>query len=297
MKYTNTQNLLKPLVEAIKNDPYSGKGFTASMLPQPVQIYALKKMYDDKITIDVSDMLYPLLGNNTHYIVQRMGISNALQEERLYASVNGHEVSCQIDLYMDRILQDFKVTTRWVLIDGAKDEWVKQQNINSFIVESNGFGVDKIEVVCIFRDWSKIQAIKNPDYPKYQVAVLPVEKWSLSEQMLYILERINLFKDAEKLPDTQLPECTSVERWEKPTIYAVMKKGRKSSVRNLTSRLQAEDFIIDKHLDTKTHSIEVRPGESMRCEYYCEVKDFCHQYKKMMEQTYEKWIAVHAKED
>lgn len=282
MIYTNNQKLPDPFPAIIKNDPYSGSGFTASMLPQPIQIYELKRRYKDKVEVDIADMIYPLLGNNTHYILERMGIKNALQEERLFAVVNGEKVSGQIDYYSaNRALQDWKVTTRYVLIDGVKPDWECQLNINAFLLEINKFKVDKIEVVCIFRDWSKIQSLKNPDYPKHQVAVLPVFKWSMAEREEYISMRIDYFKEAMGLPDSELPECSAEERWEKKPVYAVMKKGRKSAVRLLGSEEEAAEYIGDKNLDPKIHSIQFRQGESTRCEYYCDVKDFCNQYKKM----------------
>ena len=169
------------------------------------------------------------------------------------------------------------------MIDGAKPEWKAQLNIYAFLLEKTGFPVESARVCAMFRDWSKIQALKNPDYPKYQVAILPIVLWDLNETGAYIARRIDAHVKAENLPDDLLPECTPEERWEKPTIYAVKKKGRKSSVRNLTSLKHAQEYIEKNNLDTAIHSIEKRIGESTRCEYYCIVKDFCQQYKKMKE--------------
>jgi len=284
MIYQNTQNLPDALYQAIANDPYKkGGDFSASELPGPPQIRVLKQRYDKQIVQDVADLIYPLIGNNTHYILQRMGVKNALQEEQLTYMVNGYKVSGRPDDYMDKILSDYKVTTRYVLIDGAKPEWKAQLNIYAFLLEKTGFPVESARVCAMFRDWSKIQALKNPDYPKYQVAILPIVLWDLNETGAYIARRIDAHVKAENLPDDLLPECTPEERWEKPTIYAVKKKGRKSSVRNLTSLKHAQEYIEKNNLDTAIHSIEKRIGESTRCEYYCIVKDFCQQYKKMKE--------------
>ena len=286
MEYTNKQNLPEALYQAIVNDPYEkDSDYSASELPGPPQIRVLKRRYADKLTVDVADLVYPLVGNNTHYILERMGIKNGLQEERLKHEIAGFLVSGQLDFYdAQKILWDYKVTTRWVLIDGAKPEWKAQLNINACLLELNGFGVEGANVCAIFRDWSKIQALKNPDYPKHQVVILPVALWSTQEAYSYIEDRVELHENAEDLPDEKLPECTPEERWEKPTIYAVMKKGRKSSLRNLKSFEDAQKYIEDKQLGINIHSIQIRPGESTRCEYYCDVKDFCHQYKKIKEE-------------
>ena len=213
-----------------------------------------------------------------------MGIKNGLQEERFMATFwDGLTVSGKLDYYdCMKILWDYKITSRYVLIDGVKPEWESQSNINAHLLRLNHFAVEGAKICVFFRDWSKIQAMIVPDYPKHQVAVLPVELWDEKDAEDYINERIKMHYQAGHAPSDQLPECTPKERWEKPTIYAVMKKGRKSSVRNLESMEAAERLIHDRQLD-HNHSIQVRPGESTRCEYYCDVKDFCHQYKQMKE--------------
>lgn len=283
MIYQNEQKLPEALYLALQRDPYKKESdFSASELPTPPQIRALLLRYDDQIVQDVADLIYPLIGNNTHYILERMGIKNALQEERLFANVGGCSVSGQLDFYdVNNILWDYKVTTRFVLIDGVKPEWEAQLNINTFLLVRHRFEVKGANICAIFRDWSKIQSIKNPDYPKHQVVVLPVNLWDLQEVHGYISERIELHKLAESLSDSKLPECTPEERWEKPTKYAIKKKGRKTAVRVLDSEDDADKYMQEKELDLKTHFLEVRPGESTRCEYYCVVKNFCSQYKKM----------------
>jgi len=282
MIYQNAQNLPDALYQAIANDPYKKSGdFSASELPGPPQIRALKQRYNDQIVQDVADLIYPLIGNNTHYILQRMGIKNALQEEQFTYEVNGYKVSGRPDDYMDEVLTDYKVTTRYVLIDGVKPEWEAQLNIYTFLLKKNGFHVNAAKICTIFRDWSKIQALKNPDYPKHQVALLPVKLWDLNKTGAYIARRVAAHVEAENLADDILPECTPEERWEKPTSWAVKKEGRKTAVRVLPSLVQAHEYIEEKKLDPKIHSVEERTGESTRCEYYCVCKEFCQQYKKM----------------
>jgi len=283
MIYQNEQKLPEALYRAIARDPYKKlSDFTATELPGPPQIRVLKQRYDNQIVQDVSELIYPLIGNNTHYILERMGLKNALQEERLTANVDGHSVSGQLDFYDEtEILWDYKITTRFVLIDGVKPEWEAQFNINRWLLAQNNFNVRAAKVCAIFRDWSKIQAMRNSDYPKHQVAILPVNLWPLGDVETYISDRIKIHKEAEELPDSRLPLCSPAERWEKPTKWAVMKKGRKTAVRVLDSESEALKYIEEKKLDEKNHFIDFRIGESTRCEYYCVVKDYCSQYKNI----------------
>ena len=287
MQYTNKMGLDAALCRAIAHDPYTKEGdFSGSELPTPPQIRTLKLRYDGLITVDVSDLIYPLLGNNTHYILQRMGIKNGLQEESFKWEVLDYIVSGRPDFYDEfHCLWDYKVTSRYVLISGVKWEWEAQTNIYAWLLQKYNFTVKDIKINCIFRDWSKIQAMKIPDYPKNQVVVFPVTLWYFHDTYEYIVERIELHKLAESLPDSKLPECTPEERWEKPTVYAVKKKGQKKAVRLLKSEKEAGEYIDTKHLDLSKHFIEMRKGESMRCEYYCDVSQFCHQYNTKIKEN------------
>ena len=110
MIYTNKQNLPEALYQAIKNDPYKkGSDYSASELPGPPQIRVLKQRYDKDIKIDVADLIYPLIGNNSHYILERAGVKNSLQEERLFCEVDGCSISGKLDFFEDMILWDYKV--------------------------------------------------------------------------------------------------------------------------------------------------------------------------------------------
>jgi len=284
MKYTNKTNLPDTLFKSLSNDPYYKIGdYSGSELPGPPQIRELRHRYNDKIEIDVFDLIYPLVGNNLHYILERSGVKNALVEEQLKATCGLWTVSGSPDFYDEnKVLWDYKLTSRWVLIDGVKPDWEAQLNIYKWILKQNGFNVSAMKICCIFRDWSKIQAAKVPDYPKHQVAVLKVGYWSMGETETYILNRIAKHENCKNLPDSKLPECTPEERWEKPTKYAVMKKGNKKATKLFEDEMDAIKLVekLWKPGPKDSYEIVKRPGESIRCEYYCDVKDFCQQYQR-----------------
>jgi len=83
--------------------------------------------------------------------------------------------------------------------------------------------------------------------------------------------------------------CSDEERWSKPDKWAVMKEGRKSALRLLDSRLDAQRWCVTNdhvHLWEKGKNIPFkkgisivhRPGEDTRCEHYCAVSSVCPQY-------------------
>ncbi len=74
----------------------------------------------------------------------------------------------------------------------------------------------------------------------------------------------------------EVSPCTPEEWWERPTRFAVMKRGQKRAVRLYDTREEAEDNATKAGL-----YVEERPGSSVRCESYCRVASFCPQYTKI----------------
>ena len=74
-----------------------------------------------------------------------------------------------------------------------------------------------------------------------------------------------------------LIHCTPEETWEKPTIYAAMKKGRKSAVKLYNSEDEAKERVAS---EGDNFYVEVRKGEKTRCaQDWCGVSQWCDQYQ------------------
>ena len=289
MKYTNKYNLPESLAQAIKNDPYRQEGHisTTGVIKSP-RMLQLERRHDSEIVIDVSERVFPLIGNNTHYIIERTKIKNALQEERFSCKILGWTVTSQIDDYSPPdTLSDYKVTSMWAVKAGVKSEWEDQLNIQSYLLRLAGFPVEKAQIIAIMRDWSKPRSKREQNYPEVQVEVLPVKLWDLNTQQNWLHQRVELHQYAEKLPDDKLLLCTYDEMWEKPTTYAVKKEGNKRATKVLTTEKDAENvkLVCEERHPKDKWIIEVRPGERTRCEHYCPVSQFCNQYKSYKEET------------
>ena len=277
---TNKHRLPAPLVSALTADWYHQPGhISVTGLIKPPRIRQLELRYTDQIVEDVSDKIWMLLGSAVHGVLERAETVSCLQEERLAVDVAGWTITGQADLWEEPgILSDYKITSVWAGINGPKTEWESQLNIYAHLYRVAWFPVEGLQVVAIYRDWQKNRAKQGNGYPQCAAGVLPVMVWPEVEVQEYIKERVTTHQAAESLPDIGLPYCTPEERWERPTTYAVMKKGRKSAVRVLGSRLEADEMAEEKGAG---HYVEVRPGESVRCEGYCQVAPFCSQYQKM----------------
>ena len=99
---------------------------------------------------------------------------------------------------------------------------------------------------------------------------MPVPLWPLQKKIAYLVERVALHQQAQL---GNLVDCTPEERWERPTVYAVCKKGNKTATRLYESR-----ELADKHVASQPGlEVRVRIGESPRCAQYCSALPFCAQ--------------------
>lgn len=275
MKLTNRQNLPQAIYDAVKNDGYS-KGsadISVTELIGPPRITALKHDHAEDITEDASDRIWSLLGQSIHTILERANRSG-IAERRLSIGVEGWTISGGMDLYQENgVLVDYKTTSAWSCKGGVKDEWEKQLNTYAVILRRNQISVKGLRVVAILRDWSKLEARRDPAYPQSQVISFEVTLWTEIEAEKYVRERVILHKQAR----VTLPECSSEDRWAKPAKFALMKVGGKRAVKLYDNEADARAHAST---DLKNLRVEVRPGESTRCEAYCSVAPFCTQFKQ-----------------
>jgi len=266
---TNIHGLPDALVNAVKNDPYTGGGdISVTKLIDAPRRRTLNRQFKEFVVEDVSERIWSLLGQAVHTVLERSE-TTALVEERLYAEVNGWRVSGQFDriTVADGVMQDWKLTTTYKA-DGDKG-WERQLNLLRWLAHKNDIQVEKLQVVAIFRDWKKGEAQRKPEYPQRNVMVIDLPVWSLEEAQKYAEERVGLHQLSDAGEEV---ECTEEERWYSGTTYALMKDGGKRAKK-------VEDTIEALGEIPSGHYVEERPGTNRRCEGYCEVAPFCKQYQ------------------
>lgn len=274
---TNRLNLPQPIVDAVANDDYT-KGdadISVTSLLSPPRKVALEHLHQNEISEDASERIWSLLGQAIHTILERAA-TTGIAERRLSITVEGWSVSGGMDYYAPEgsgLLQDYKCVTVWKFKNGEVPmEYEQQLNMYAQILRENGHKVSRIQIVGILRDWSKLEAQRDPNYPQTQIVVRDVTLWPEAQAKAFIRERVILHQKARQ----ELPECTAMERWQKPDTFAVMRLGAKRSIRNYTSE---EDAI--RHADEGPDLIiQKRSGESTRCKHYCSVSKFCTQFKE-----------------
>jgi|TARA_Y100000015_G_scaffold40820_1_gene46171 hypothetical protein len=292
MKYTNRHNIPQEIINAVHNDSYSkGKAtISATGLLQPPRIRLLAQENYEKLTIDVSDEIWKLLGQSVHTILERANENNedVITEQRMFTVVNDWTVSGQTDSIdvKSNTLKDYKVTSVWSIVSALKEgkvEWEQQLNIYAYLYQqTTGKTIDQLNIIAIARDWNKNQYLRSGgDYPPSPVTVLDIDLWSDEEQEDFIKQRVSIHQEAEVdyLINDKLPFCTDEERWRRKDTYRVEKKGRKTAVRVLDTQEEADEYV-EGHKDSKLLKVVEAKGECVRCANYCDVAEFCNQYNE-----------------
>lgn len=269
---TNIHGLPQSLVAAVTNDPYTNGGAdisTTTLIDAP-QIRVLKKKHSDKLTVDVSERIWALLGQGVHTVLERAALRDEgmVAEQRLFATIAGWTLSGQFDVMAleTGVLSDYKVTTVYKLQD--IDKWTQQLNILRWLAAQNDTPVRELEIVAILRDWKKGEAEKKADYPQVPIVRVPIPVWSLGETEEFILDRITLHQYADKGGTVH---CTDEERWYSGDTWAIIKPEGKRALKVLETEPAPSEV-------PEGYVVQQRHGEYRRCQSYCEVRDYCAQW-------------------
>jgi len=293
MNYTNKQNLPETIVKGVIGRKYKrGKcDFTVSEIIRPPMMNRLIREHYDKITIDVSTMQYALDGHAMHDYLEgvekghtlfervKYWMSNVVSEKRYYIVIDGKIIGGKPDRIIVRKdkksveIQDYKRMGVYKYTKGINIEIEAQLNIYALRWIRKGYQIENLETVSMFRDWSWRKAKYSKDYPN-QIEMMKVKVWDKETTEEYVKNRIR--EQIKEEPD----KCTPYEMWDNNEKFAVMKKGRKSAVRLLDTKEEAEKYIFERYKNGKDVYIEHRKGERVRCEAFCIVNEFCKEYQK-----------------
>ena len=283
MEITNNFGLPEFVVEALTFSDYSrgDAQISVTQLIDSPRIVQLQKQFADEQKKDAVDFVWSRFGTSVHNMFEES--LKAITEERLFTDWRGWKLSGAIDVQEVHedgvIISDFKVTSVWSVIND-KPAWHQQLNVYAYLVrKAKGQAVKKLQIVTLLRDWSRRKAEQERNYPSAPIVVIDIPIWSDEQQDQYVDAQMQKHVDAEFDAATEQPliACTDEEMWEKDTVYAVMRKGRKSAIKLFPTEVAAEDRLAS--LD-KTHYIETRAGEKTRCAGdWCGVSQWCDQYQ------------------
>ena len=272
MNLTNNYGAPDSIVDAIRNDPYTkdGADFSVTELIKPPQIRRLWQDHEDDISVDVREEVWKLLGKGVHAAIEQAD-SEGTKEQRFHAEHDGVTISGAIDLIGDDgSVTDYKVTSTYSVQRGLKEDWEKQLNLYAWLLRQNGITATKLNIVCICRDWMRSRVGKY-DYPDSPVVVLSVPIWRDGRQDDYVDQRVRVHTQEATIP------CTPEERWARGAYQVNPTHSGGGKPRSFDSLQEATNYINKQ----KTGSYSVVDGNAkyIRCESWCEVADFCPQWK------------------
>lgn len=285
MKLTNKHGIPQTFINVLERPTYSkGKAnLSVTQLINSPKIVALTQKFQDEIEQDVSEMVWSLFGSAIHKVLEHGADENHLIEERLHAQVDSWNISGAIDLQIvnddgSLSIRDYKTTSAWAVMND-KAEWDQQLNIYAWLVETvKQKPVKDLGIVAIIRDWSRRDAATREGYPEAPVKELPITLWPYEERDQFVRNRIHLHAAADFAMETDqlLPPCSPEEMWEKPTVYAVKKKGGVRAKSLHDTEQEANVIVLQLGKD---YEVETRLGERTRCANFCPVNTWCQQWR------------------
>ena len=264
-KLTNEFGIPEVFLDAVRNDPYD-KGeadFSATGLIKPPQVARLWEEHGHKISTDVRDEIWKLLGSGVHNILERAG--RAVTEERFFAEIGGKTISGQVDSRDGTVLTDYKVSSVYSYQMGLKSDWEQQVNIYAWLCRQNGHEITEASIVVVMRDWMKSRAGQDK-YPDAPVKTIEVPMWLDSVVEEFLNERIMLHTQEGTVP------CTDEERWARGAWKHKPPKGRSKAYDSMAEAAAAAT-------EKGGGEITSQKPKYVRCEGWCAVSQWCPQWQ------------------
>ena len=284
-------------VAEMERERYSSSGdYSVTEIIDPPRLVRLKKRYGSETIQPLSAVIPSMMGTAMHeyfekYLkkwVFKTGYGGYTFEEQLEVEMLERKLSGRYDIRDNLDLIDLKTCKVWKKVfDPDLKEWVQQQNCYAFLLkESRNIDIKRLLITAVYKDWQEGQSLRNKDYPNHQIEEYELPKWPYEVTKQFIEGRLMLHIAAEDLPDDKLPACTREERWERfpeghQVAYAIMKNSKSNRAMKVVKTNIDDAFKEVQSMKgiTKDSFIEVRYAQRTRCEHWCNVKDYCNDYK------------------
>ncbi|GHV82598.1 hypothetical protein AGMMS49991_11560 [Spirochaetia bacterium] len=292
MKITNKLALPEGLVKAVSTERHNAeKCISATTLIQGIKHIILTDRHWEELEDDVSDRVWAIWGTAVHSLLESEG-ENDFAELEMSHKVDDITITGRIDNYDMKggVICDYKTASVWKVKFNDFNDWWYQGMIYAWLLRKNGFAVNKCRFIALLKDHSKAEAARDYQYPENPVFVyeFDVTFARLMKIDAFIRTKVRDYLRGIELADNDIPPCTPDERWDKATRYAVKKEGRKTAIRLLDKKDDADAMTADLG---KGHYVEIRPGESTKCMSYCLCAGFCNYYHECVKVQTEKAAA------
>lgn len=284
MKYTNKLNLPTAFTNFYQTTEENiiENRYSVTELLKPIQEIILFRKHANEIYRDVADCIPALFGTAVHELLEKNADENVLSEYKFEQEFYGKVLvgKCDVLDLSNLEINDYKTSSASKVMKGDFSDYYKQDMMYALMAMIKfDVKIKKLRNYILIKDWSKLKANVMTGYPQS-----PIYTWEYDVQdsdFDYIRDFIkNRFAEI----DEGIKDCTLEEKWYTGDKYAVYKKaGDKRAAKVLDSEQEAHDFITNQC--GGAGEIQVRKGENLKCKYYCDLKNFCSQYRKENEEN------------
>ena len=310
MQYTNTTNIPLPLAVFLATDDYDYQPNTISVttLLKPIkQIILGKRLQKEDRYADISGLVASRMGSAIHAAIEKAWLNpnKALKllgypqkvidniiinpskaqlkpdsipvymEQRSSKSIMGYTITGKYDFVAEGRVEDFKSTGVY--------SYLKQTNRDKYILQGSLYRwlnpdiitKDDMRINYIFTDWSKLESIKNKNYPTSRVhtQVLPLK--TIKDIETYVRNKLSQIKQYEDSPESEIPMCTDEDLWRKPTVWKYYKNPAKTE-RSTANFDNAVDAMFRRQEDGGQGTVIEYKGQIIACKY-CPAFSICEQ--------------------
>jgi hypothetical protein len=287
----------KDILKWYNRSNYSRMGNDVSvteLMKSPREVH-LKNRYRPKVAVpELGNLVPSMTGTGLHdqfqrYLHKENDMSGKWQiERRLLTVIDGVRVSGRFDaLYDLQDLYDIKVTRAWKFEKGDYSEWETQLNCYDWMLWKDGIDINSIKIMGIVLDWQQGQVWKQ-GYPQSRILMLPMKRWSRTQQEAYMVGRTTEWKKCLSVSDVNLTLCSDAERWASKPVWKLFRtKSQTRANKVFPTEDRAKAYMkVCQTKDTKWSNARIEKSTDLKwkkCESWCDVAPFCNQYQNKIE--------------
>lgn len=313
-KYLNNSNIPLALAVFLATDNYDyeeGVISATGLLKPTRQIILEGRLQEDEALVDISSLLQSRMGAAIHDAIERswtVSPQRALQalgypsrvidrirvnpetpepntipvylEQRSYREIMGYKVSGKFDFVGEGMVQDFKSTSTFTFINQTNaDKYILQGSIYRWL-NPQIITKDVMMIHYIFTDWSKMSAMRDPNYPQNRTETQRFQLLSLDQTEAFIKRKLSELIRLKDAPEIELPECDDEALWRKDPIWKYYKDPNKTSrsTKNFDNKSEAFARFAE---DGSVGLVKEIPGQVTACKY-CKSFNLCTQKDRLI---------------
>ena len=204
---------------------------------------------------------------------------NVYMEQRLSKEFNGYTIVGKFDLILNGQLKDHKSTGVYGYMKGNNaTKHTMQGSLYRWLDGGKIITHPDIGINYIFTDWSKLDSIRNANYPKSRIVIERYPLIPMVDIEQYVLDKTNLIRANMTTPEKDLPPCSPEDLWADKETYkyyanperALQPKSRCD--KSFDTMIEAQRHMVEKGKGT----IVIVQGKVRAC-HYCAAYAICTQ--------------------